>query len=728
MSPALTPSGRDLTQDDYRALEARWLRREDVEAAGLSRVGAVEAAEIIGRRSGRPGIAIPYRDPESGATVLQRIRIDDAFRPAEVGADGQLKPGQKYDAATGSRNHAYFPPGVTVEMMADSSLPIVLTEGEFKALALWRLARQGQTALFGSRPAFLPIGLSGVWNWRGQVGIRTTASGEREPEKGVIPCLRRIAWKGRRVAVAYDADTATKDQVRRARNALRRELQEAGAEVSLWDWPIAQGKGVDDRLAAGGPDPVLADLDRLVFNPKTHLDFLRADHGNAERIVLAHGDRLRFCHPMRKWLIYDGRRWAVDDRGAAVSLARETMLKYLGQASMDNTPAGDEHRKFAVRSLSAKSLAAALSLAQSDLPVSPDEMDAHPFLLNFRNGTVDLRTGEMTPHAEDQILTKLVHHNFVPGARCPLFLRTLSRMMGAHPDASEADLAQADRMVDYLQRAIGYSLTGSTGEKAVFVLVGVPDSGKTTLLSTLRGLIEEYSTLIQIGTLLTSQENNNSQSDLADLRGARFVMTSESEEGQRLNHAKLKYITQGQGQIKAVRKYENPITFPESHKLWIDTNSRPVIRAEDHAVVNRLHPIEFRHSIPRDEMDRSLPQKLIAEAEGVLAWAVEGAVRWYRDGLGKPPEVEAAAAAWRAENDALGEWLAESCVQADGLAGSSRALYKAYETWAGARNEHVLTETAFGRRLAERGFRREKRRTGNVYVGLALMHSPSGDD
>ena len=131
---------------------------------------------------------------------------------------------------------------------------------------------------------------------------------------------------------------------------------------------------------------------------------------------------------------------------------------------------------------------------------------------------------------------------------------------------------------------------------------GSGDNGKTTLLSTFLSLLEEYAVLLQVDTLMVRQESNNTQADLADLRGARFVMTSETEEGQRLAQGKLKRITQGMGKIKAVRKYENPIEFPETHKLWMDTNSKPIIRAaDDHATFDRLHPIPFTITIPKSE-------------------------------------------------------------------------------------------------------------------------------
>jgi putative DNA primase/helicase len=203
---------------------------------------------------------------------------------------------------------------------------------------------------------------------------------------------------------------------------------------------------------------------------------------------------------------------------------------------------------------------------------------------------------------------------------------------------------------------------------------------------------------------------------------ARFVQTSETEEGQRLAQGKLKRITQGMGKIKATRKYENPIEFAETHKLWMDTNRKPTIRdVDDKATFNRLHPIPFTVAIPKDQIDKELPAKLLTEAEGILAWAVEGARLWYAEGLAKPAEVEAAKDRWREDMDQLGRFIAERCIAGDGFRVNGGALYADYKQWATDGGERSpLTSTAFGTKLADRGFTKIHSERGAVYLRVGL--------
>lgn len=448
------------------------------------------------------------------------------------------------------------------------------------------------------------------------------------------------------------------------------------------------------------------------------LDYLFNDHGNAERLIALSGGDLKYCHVFKKWLVWDGRRWALDYVDQAWRLAKQSMLEFLQQAVDTQNEAAE---KFAKLSLDARRISSLLLMSQCEAPIEPDQLDTDPYLLNFLNGTVDLRTGVLRPHQRADFITKLIHYEYRPGTPCARWVAFLDEVMGGGPDASCRALKRADELTAYLQRALGYSLTGVTSEKAVFVPFGSGNNGKSTMLSTVRQLAWEYSVLLQVDTLMVRQESSNSQADLADLRGARFVQTSEAEEGQRLAQGKLKRITQGMGTIKAVRKYENPFEFRETHKLWMDTNRKPAIRdAEDRATFQRLHPIPFTVVIPDAAIDRELPGKLMAEAPGILAWLVEGAQRWHSGGLQRPPEVEAAREEWREESDQIGKFLDDSCVLGPDYRVRSSTLYSRYKAWCEHVGEHELTLTTFGKRLDSRGVSKDRKTDGVWYAGIAV--------
>lgn len=442
------------------------------------------------------------------------------------------------------------------------------------------------------------------------------------------------------------------------------------------------------------------------------------DSYNAALLVERKGGILRFSHTFKKWLIWDGCRWAVDKVDRHRTIAQGVIIGGLQEGIRDN----DEQMQKAMRAaLDAKKIAAMLSLAEPELAITPEQMDVDPYLLTCLNGTIDLRSGELRKHDRNDYITKLVRFDFNPAAQCPLWLATLGRLMGGGPDASDTDLNRAERLIDFLQRAFGYSLTGVTSEKAIFVAYGPGNSGKTTVLNGIRRIIPEHSTLLDPATLMARQESTNSQADLADLQGARFVQTSETEQGQRFAQAKLKRLSQGGGKIKAVRKYENPIEFLETFKIWLDTNTRPDISdADDRALVNRLHPVPFETSIPEGEIDRALPDKLFAEAEGILAWMVEGARRWYASGLQRPTEITAARDQWQADSDQLGRFVDDRCIVGDVLRCPAGALFSAYQAFAERSGERSLTATAFGRKMTVRGFVKEKTSRGLVYLGIGL--------
>jgi len=264
--------GTDLIATDYATLESRWIDRATADRAGLRRVDSVTGAEIIGQKSGTyAGIVIPYFRPGCDHVCEYRLRRDQP--DLEYDAAGNLKPKQKYLGPPGRPNMLYLVPGTNPSLLRDPSLPILITEGEFTTLALWRLAQYGWIV----QPRFLPLGLSGVYNWRGIIGKTVGPDGSRLDVKGAIPDLDWIVWQGRRVVIAYDADSVAKELARIARSELAAHLRGRGAIVGILEWDITRGKGIDDHLAIAGPEVVVDEINHVDFaNSAWRRDLLRS--------------------------------------------------------------------------------------------------------------------------------------------------------------------------------------------------------------------------------------------------------------------------------------------------------------------------------------------------------------------------------------------------------------------------------------------------------------------
>jgi predicted P-loop ATPase len=260
IQPGAPRLGSDLTLGDHAALETRWIDSALAEHAGLRRVDSLTGGEIIGRKNGNyAGILIPYFRPGSRHVRDYRLRRDQP--DLEYDSAGNLKPKQKYLSPPGRSNMLYVVPGIDERLLEDEALPIVITEGEFKTLALWRLANHRSPV----QPRFLPIGVSGVYNWRGTIGKTAGPDGSRQDVKGPIPDLEWIVWQHRRVVIAYDVDAGTKELVRIARSELAAHLRGRGSVVGFLEWDIHTGKGIDDHLASVGPEIVLDELSHVDF-------------------------------------------------------------------------------------------------------------------------------------------------------------------------------------------------------------------------------------------------------------------------------------------------------------------------------------------------------------------------------------------------------------------------------------------------------------------------------
>lgn len=438
------------------------------------------------------------------------------------------------------------------------------------------------------------------------------------------------------------------------------------------------------------------------------------DMANARRFAELHRHQFRFT-PERGWLAWDGKRWMPDDHGRAMSAAKATARAIFDE--IRDSRFQKELFQWARRSQSRERLLAMLALAQSEdgIPARLTDFDADPMLLNVENGTIDLRTGNLRPHDPADRITRIVPIPYDPKADCDHWDAFLWRVVGK------------DRaLYDYVQRAVGYTLTGRTDEQCLFFCYGMGANGKSVFLETVQALVADYATTARTETIM-ARTQNAIPNDVAALRGARFVSINETGDGQRMNEPLVKDLTGGDT-VTARFMHGEYFTFRPAFKLWIRGNHKPVIRGTDHGIWRRIHLIPFAVTIPPEERDTTLPDTLRGELAGILTWAVQGCLAWQRDGLRPPECVTQAVSEYRSEMDVLGAFIEERC-EVDRLAEvTAKALYAAYRTWAEDAGERPVTQTAFGMAMVERGFDKARKAGGYRYHGIRLANPETWQD
>ena len=345
-----------------------------------------------------------------------------------------------------------------------------------------------------------------------------------------------------------------------------------------------------------------------------------SDLGNAKRLVRLHGASIWYCHQWRKWLVWDGKRWAVDHTGEISRRAKNTISKLWNEVG----EAPDEGRrrmaKFALESESAQRLTAMVKLAESEcgVPVTPDQLDRDPWLLNCQNGTLEVKTGRLRSHCRADNLTKVCPISYDSKAVSPLWLDILDRTFAGNA-----------KMIAYVQRLCGVWLTGDVSEQVVPIFYGTGANGKSLILGAIQGVLGNDYSMKAAPDLLMAKRTDSHPTERADLFGKRLVCCIETDEGQRFNESLLKELSGGD-KVRARRMREDFWEFDPTHKIVLAANHKPFVRGTDHGIWRRLRLVPFTVTIPDDEQDKQLPVKLVAEYAGILAWAVQGCLEWQR--------------------------------------------------------------------------------------------------
>jgi len=354
-----------------------------------------------------------------------------------------------------------------------------------------------------------------------------------------------------------------------------------------------------------------------------------------------------------------------------------------------------------------------LAGSEEGIPVTPDELDADPYLLNVQNGTIDLRTGVLRPHNPADLITKLAPVVYDPGARAPLFNSFLTRIMDGNTS-----------QMRFLQRYLGYALTGVTREQVLVIAHGGGDNGKSTLIEIVVAIIKDYVVMADFRSLAVRQ-SEGPRNDIARLRGARLVPAVEARQGLRLDEELIKRLT-GCDTITARFLYGEFFDFKPQFKLILAANHKPRIEGTDRAIWRRIRLVPFSVTIPKEEQDKALGDKLLVEASGILNWLLEGCRDWQSNGLGYPEEVRLATDAYRNEEDPLADFLSEDVIMGKSESANARELYRAYRHRCECNGEDPMPQRSFGMKLLEKGFA-SHRGTGGVreWMGLSLRGDAS---
>lgn len=486
------------------------------------------------------------------------------------------------------------------------------------------------------------------------------------------------------------------------------EITVHGAEIYTHPEPVSsEQETTSDKLTKiNGRSPELETATVHHMRPLTDL-------GNAERFVDQRGDDFRYTYNLG-WFAWDGTRWVRDDGDLLFMEAAAGVVRKIGDEDAINDNHAKALEKHARRSEGAGKLAAIERLARSKLAARLTDFDQNKLLINFTNGTFNLKTNDIREHRRGDMITQIACSDYSPGAdrtTWEKFIREILPKQGLH---------------DYVQDAVGYSLTGSVKEQCMFILYGTGSNGKSTFTDTIIRAFGDYGKAVP-SKLMMSGASDQHPTLLTELQWRRFASAQETKEGGRLDEAMIKMISGGDV-ITARRMKKDFFDFDPTHKLWLSTNHKPTIRGADIGIWRRMRLIPFTVSIPDERKDHDLMDKLQNEFPGILAWAMIGAMRWAARGLQMTDEIRQATEEYRAEQDTIGQWLDERVSSIEGNMVSKKTVYDDYRNWCEENGLYSMTQRSLTDRLKERGYTEGRTASSRVWNGISLIRVADDSD
>lgn len=438
------------------------------------------------------------------------------------------------------------------------------------------------------------------------------------------------------------------------------------------------------------------------------------DTGNAERLKDLFGENIRFNYTSNTWMYYDGKRWRYDDTGR-MKILTDKVVDNMKNEKLFLADGVDQEdmEKYRYRhwkdSRNHNKKVNMMKECEHLLPVTNETFDNDFNLFNVQNGFVDLKAGKLNDHERKNYFTKISNVEYTDKADCPKWDEFLNDIFLGNQE-----------LVRFIQRAVGYSLSGHTSEQVLFVLYGNGRNGKSVFLDILNEVFGNYSTNIQPQAIMASKNQSDASPEIAKLDGARLVTTTEPNEGERFDEGLLKQLTGGD-RVSARKLYENEFEFTPQFKLWMATNHKPYVRGRDEGIWRRFIIIPFDKQIPLHEIDRDLTKKLKRELPAIMRWCVDGFLEWQRIGLSEPAIIKEQRDEYRVEMDSIAMFVEECCEVNPLQKVKASELFNAYDNWAKENHQHIMSSTKFGREMAKR-YERKKYQGNRFYYGINISN------
>ena len=474
---------------------------------------------------------------------------------------------------------------------------------------------------------------------------------------------------------------------------------------------MSKKKETQEKIQNADIRRAIEELSRdLRANKFVHGEMQFTDITNRDYFLKAFGSKIRYCLMWNKFLIWNGTCWEIDKKGKVEEDCVDFVHHmYRGLRVITDLQLQKDFEKHLIKSESFRRIQALVGLLKmsKDIKVSDDELDTDNYLFNVSGITLNLKNGKGFPPEPTNLITKRSKFIYDKDAKCPTWDMFLLQIFNKDTD-----------LIRFVQKAMGYSLSGDVREQCLFILWGTGANGKSTFLNVLQELFGDYACTTGTETFMkkTSEQSN----DLARLKGIRLVTTTEVEQGKALSESLIKQITGGD-EITARFLYGEYFSFKPTFKIFMATNHKPKIRGADNGIWRRIKMIPFTVTIPAEQRDKTLTEKLIAENSGILNWLIQGYALWRKEGLNEPEAIRDANEEYRMDMDAVGTFV-NDCFDLDASMRwrlPNQMLYQTYIKWCNANNERVMSQKWLTMRMSEKGFKRMVSNNGRIWLGLA---------